>query len=393
MSAIRTFSEAASAAVSPASLASTAAAAAASVVAASASASSSPAAASVVAASASSPGAGTGATGHRAPRAPKQPKAAVDAGAAPNKRSPKPAASGSSSSSSGASGASGSGAAPKKSVLLPSPLPIADIGINLAHDHFARDVEHFLRRAAEVNVTTMVITGTSMRGSVEALELARRHGMHATVGVHPHDAKSCTTGTIPKMRQLFTSADTASLAVAVGECGLDFDRNFSPQDVQMKWFEEQLKLAVELKKPVFLHERSAHEAFVRILEPYMPQLTGAVVHCFTGTDAELKKYLSMGCHIGITGWICDERRGTDLAKIVHQIPLDRLMIETDAPYLIPRNIRPRQSQNEPAFLPYVLEMVAQCMGKSVEEVARGTFETTRRFFQLPESALPAAASS
>src|SRR5262249_4358658 len=144
---------------------------------------------------------------------------------------------------------------------------------------------------------------------------------------------------------------------AVGECGLDFNRDFSPRPVQERWFAAQLALAAALDKPVFLHERDAHARFVAILKEAPP--VRGVVHCFTGTRAELDVYLEMGLHIGITGWICDERRGAGLAALVRHVPLDRLLVETDAPFLVPRDLRPRPAHNEPAFLPHIAQTVAR----------------------------------
>jgi TatD DNase family protein len=163
---------------------------------------------------------------------------------------------------------------------------------------------------------------------------------------------------------------------------LDFNRDFSPRSHQEQWFEAQLELAFALELPLFLHERDAHERFLEILRPYRDRVPAAVVHCFTGTQDELQAYLDLDLHIGITGWICDERRGLHLQELVRSIPLNRLMLETDAPYLTPRTLRPKpkSGRNEPAFLPYVLETVAQAMAKPPEVVADATTQTARQFF-------------
>jgi TatD DNase family protein len=174
--------------------------------------------------------------------------------------------------------------------------------------------------------------------------------------------------------------------VAIGECGLDFNRDFSPRPQQEKWFEAQVALAEELQMPLFLHERDADQRFSEILTAVRKSVP-AVVHCFTGSRESLKMYLDMGLHIGITGWICDERRGEPLRELVREIPLDQLMIETDAPFLLPRSMttKPKDGRNEPGFLPYVLEAVADCLGKPSEEIARITTETARSFFQLDKT--------
>jgi len=258
--------------------------------------------------------------------------------------------------------------------------PIVDIGVNLMHRSFHQDREQVIERAIANNVTPLIITGTSLRNSIEAARYCRRYEgkLYATAGVHPHDAKSCNDETITKLKELAVS----SQVVAIGECGLDYNRDFSPRDVQRKWFNEQIRLALELGMPLFLHEREAFSDFTAILKEH--EVSKAVVHCFTGTRAELKAYLDMGFYIGITGWICDERRGKHLRELVRMIPLDRLMIETDAPFLTPRDLKekPAEGRNEPAFLPHILQAVARCVGRPVEEVAKATTETAKEFFGI-----------
>jgi len=257
-----------------------------------------------------------------------------------------------------------------------------DIGVNLMHRSFASDRERVLERADAAGVGAIVITGTSVRSSEEAANYAVRYPgrLYSTAGVHPHDARSCNGDTLRKLRRLAEQ----SQVVAIGECGLDFNRDFSPRDVQERWFDAQLLLACELELPLFLHERDAFRDFVRILDGYAGRLPDAVVHCFTGTAGELDAYLSRGYYIGITGWICDERRGLALRELVKRIPLDRLMVETDAPFLTPRDLRPRPAdgRNEPAFLPHVVQAIARCMNKPAQEVAEAAADNAKRFFRL-----------
>lgn len=259
---------------------------------------------------------------------------------------------------------------------------LVDVGANLTHRSFRADLAEVIARAEQAGVQTMIVTGTDERASTEAAALAaaRPRTLRSTAGVHPHNAKSCTARTIEALRELARAGG----CVAIGECGLDYDRDFSPRPVQRTWFEAQLELAVELEKPVFLHERSAHDDFAAILARFRPRLSRAVVHCFTGSARELDRYLELDLHIGITGWICDERRGGHLADLVARIPPERLMIETDAPFLLPRGIRPRPSKgrNEPAFLPIVCGAVARASGREVGEVAAQTTATAERFFGL-----------
>lgn len=263
-------------------------------------------------------------------------------------------------------------------------MELVDIGVNLAHRRFAADRDAVIERARRAGVREMVITGTSVRASrdARALAAARRGVLWSTAGIHPHEARDATPGAIAELRAL--AADPA--VRAIGECGLDFDRMFSSREDQERGFADQLALAAELGLPVFLHERAAHARFAAILREYRPRLRAAVVHCFTGSAAELDAYLAMDLHIGITGWICDDRRGTGLRPLIRRIPRDRLMIETDAPFLTPRDLvpRPRDGRNEPGFLPHVLAAVARAADRPAAEVADDTTRTAHAFFALDE---------
>ena len=223
------------------------------------------------------------------------------------------------------------------------------------------------------------MTGTSVAESTAALRFATEHpAIYATAGVHPHHARECDASTIPALRALAGN----SRVVAIGECGLDFNRNYSPHPDQEKWFVAQVELACELKKPLFLHSRDAAEKFVQVLKQF--KLPPSVAHCFTGEKAELHSYLELGLYVGITGWICDERRGAHLLELVRDIPADRLLLETDAPYLTPRDMKPqpRARRNEPAFLPHILGAVALALGKPPAQVAEETTRNARTFFGL-----------
>jgi len=261
-------------------------------------------------------------------------------------------------------------------------MKIIDIGVNLLHRSFNNDREEVVKLAAEVGVTPLILTGTSERNSAETVKYASRFPgkLYCTVGVHPHDARSCNDGTIARLRELAKN----DCVVAIGECGLDYNRDFSPRDIQRKWFEAQINLACETGLPLFLHERDAFDDFISILESRKDDIPGMVVHCFTGNEKELDRYIEMGCHIGITGWICDERRGKHLLKLVKKIPADKLMIETDAPFLTPRNMeeRPRDGRNEPRFLTHILDEIAYYLDEEVEDLAEGTYRTTCRFFGI-----------
>ena len=261
-------------------------------------------------------------------------------------------------------------------------MELIDIGINIQHRQFAADRDEVIARAVQAGVSTMIVTGTSVKESLAALQLCREHPgtLYSTAGVHPHNARQCDGRTIDALRDLASNDQV----VAIGECGLDFNRDFSPRPQQERWFEAQVELASELGLPLFLHERDAHERFTDILKQHRTNISRAVVHCFTGTERELKAYLDLDLHIGITGWICDERRGVHLREAVRRIPLERLMLETDAPFLMPRNMaaKTKTGRNEPAFLRYVLGAVASSLGRAEEEVAAATTRTSRAFFAL-----------
>jgi len=262
---------------------------------------------------------------------------------------------------------------------------LIDIGANLAHDSFDDDRDEIIERARDAGVARIVVTGSSDDSNVRAAELAEASDgvLFSTAGVHPHHASDYTDQSDALIRSL-VSKDSV---VAVGECGLDYFRNFSPRDAQMSAFRRQLDIAKETGLPVFLHQRDAHDDFIEVLEPALPDLSRAVAHCFTGEHESLREYVALGLYIGITGWICDERRGKHLYDIVSIVPDDRLLIETDAPYLLPRTIRPRPKtrRNEPSYLPEVLRVVAEARGQSEDHIAQITTENASRFFALPPS--------
>jgi TatD DNase family protein len=262
-------------------------------------------------------------------------------------------------------------------------MELIDIGINLTHSSFDPDREAVRTRALRAGVVQMVVTGASVASSREAVALAVADPVRlgATAGIHPHHAAEYDVDAELALLEL----GALDAVVAIGECGLDYYRDLCPRAVQRQAFAGQLELAARLGKPVFLHQREAHDDFLAILREQIGQLTGGVAHCFTGSGRELEAYLELGLHIGITGWICDERRGLGLKPLVGRIPADRLMLETDGPYLLPRDLRPipASRRNEPAFLPHVAHTVAAARAEPVELLAASSTRTARRFFGLP----------
>ena len=259
---------------------------------------------------------------------------------------------------------------------------LVDIGANLTHDSFDDDRDQVIERAADAGVTRIIVTGSSGQSSQDALALSKtRPGqLFSTAGLHPHHASDYS----PAFQAMLAGLLREDAVVAVGECGLDYFRNFSPPDSQRNAFQCQLELAVECGLPVFLHQRDAHKDFIDILKPMIDKISAGVAHCFTGDRDALHDCLSMGLYIGVTGWICDERRGKTLKEIVSDIPLDRLMIETDAPYLLPRTLhpKPKTRRNEPMHLTEVLRVVAEAMQESELTVAQATTANAERFFGL-----------
>ena len=257
-----------------------------------------------------------------------------------------------------------------------------DIGVNLTNKSLLADIDAVLRRAQQAGVVQMVVTGTSIAESQKAIELCEGHPerLVSTCGIHPHHASDWQQGSYAHIRTMAQQ----NCVRAIGETGLDFNRNFSPPSAQEFAFQQQMELAAELHKPLFCHQRDAHARFVEMLGEYRNQINRVVVHCFTDTRAALIEYLDLDCYIGITGWICDERRGLELRQMASLVPADRLLLETDAPYLLPRNLEPKPASrvNEPAHLPHILREVADCQNRDPEALALDCLRNSRRFFNL-----------
>ncbi|MDV2904183.1 3'-5' ssDNA/RNA exonuclease TatD [Phytobacter diazotrophicus] len=256
-----------------------------------------------------------------------------------------------------------------------------DIGVNLTSSQFAKDRDDVVARAQAAGVSGMLLTGTNLHESQQAQQLAKHYPRcWSTAGVHPHDSSSWTQDTADALRQL---ADQPEV-VAIGECGLDFNRNFSTPEEQERAFSAQLALAAERGMPVFLHCRDAHDRFLALLDPWLPRLPGAVLHCFTGTLDEAQACLARGIYLGITGWVCDERRGLELRDVLPHIPADRLFVETDAPYLLPRDLSPKPAsrRNEPAHLGHILACVAQLRGEDAQWLRDVTNQNVQTLFGI-----------
>jgi len=258
-----------------------------------------------------------------------------------------------------------------------------DIGVNLTGSSFEKDVPDVIERARQAGVEQLILTGTNVEHSEQAIELSRQYESvcYSTVGLHPHHASDYSNDVGSELKDMMSQTQV----VAVGECGLDFNRNFSSRTEQIRAFEAQIEMAIDLNKPLFLHQRDAHEDLISIIKSCREDLSKIVVHCFTGNTEEVNDYNLLDMHIGITGWICDERRGHTLQKAVKQIPMDRIMLETDAPYLLPRDLTEKpvkKNRNEPYFLPHIANAVAQYMEVDETQLIVAALENTQSFFDV-----------
>ncbi|CAL8103957.1 unnamed protein product [Orchesella dallaii] len=281
---------------------------------------------------------------------------------------------------------------------------LIDIGANLTNKKFSRDVDAVVQRAKESGVQKIMVTGTNILVSKEALRLTRLFPdtLFSTAGIHPHDAKTFDETSESELESLLANPE----CVAVGECGLDFNRNFSPPETQLEVFEKQVALACRLRKPLFLHERDAHDEMMVVLKKYESSLPPAVLHCFTGNIAQAKAYLDLGLYIGITGYVWKDKTEDGVRKMLTDniVPLDRLLVETDAPFMYPNTrsaklptdvkqvITQRSTtflnryctfqRNEPCSLPCTVELISAFMGKSPEDVALATTYNALKLFGL-----------
>jgi TatD DNase family protein len=259
---------------------------------------------------------------------------------------------------------------------------LIDVGANLTHESFRHDLSAVLQRAAASDVRRLIVTGTSLPASEAALALAHQHPgvLWATAGVHPHNAAEFDAVTETRLGVLLRDPQV----VAAGECGLDYFRDLAPRPAQRDAFARQLELAGRSGRPLFLHQRDAHDDFLAILREQGSRLQPGVAHCFTNGPAEMTDYLNLGLHIGITGWICDDRRAGDLRAAAQSLPLDRVVVETDAPYLLPRSLRPAPTgrRNEPAHLTEVIRVLAEFMDCSPDDLAAASTRNAEALFGL-----------
>lgn len=260
-------------------------------------------------------------------------------------------------------------------------MKLFDSHCHLDDKSYDKDRNEVIKRAKEAGVMAAMIVGVSQQSSAVAVELAEsHHGLYASVGIHPHEAKECSQAMLDFLVHLSKSPKVK----AWGEIGLDFNRMYSPRQDQEKWFIKQLETAETLNLPLIFHERDSNGRFLELLKAHRNKLRGGVVHCFSGNKAEMAAYIDLGLYIGITGIVTIHKRGASLRKLIPLIPADRILVETDAPYLTPAPEKNRTRRNEPAFVKSTLLKIAEILDDDPEHLATLTWENTCRLFGIDD---------
>ena len=249
------------------------------------------------------------------------------------------------------------------------------------HDHQDQNTIKAFKNAFDKGLEAIIVTSSSIKDTKKAISLAKQYPgkLWATAGVHPHIAKDTSNDFIEELEKLAMH----NKVIAIGECGLDYHRNFSPPEIQRIIFEKQIKLSLRTDLPLFLHQRDAHEDFITMLKECTIGNINGVTHCFTGDKNQLKDYLDLGLYIGITGWICDPRRNQALLESIKYIPMDRLLIETDAPYLMPKQLEKKLKtrKNEPKYIREIAEFISSHKGIKIESLASMTKINSEKLFR------------
>ena len=255
-----------------------------------------------------------------------------------------------------------------------------DIACNFTHESFKRNLEEVINNAENAGVEKFVLLCASLTDldPIKQIQNNAPNKFFISAGIHPHHA----TETVEINYDQLLSQLQSITPHAIGETGLDYFRNISPPDIQKESFRMHIEIAKELNLPLYLHQRDAHNDFIRIIRENRKNFPKFVVHCFTGTQKELDDYLDLGAYIGLTGWICDAKRNIDLRQSIKNIPIERIMIETDCPYLIPKNLvnKPKNNINEPKYLPHIANEICELIGVEIEEFKSVTSKNAINFF-------------
>jgi len=261
---------------------------------------------------------------------------------------------------------------------------LVDTCVNLTDESFIGNEDKIIDNAKKNNVKKLVLIGNNLESSQSSLKLAQKYNFISSVGYHPHNAREWSKGSFQKLMKLSSFKEVK----AIGECGLDNHRDHSSPETQIKVFMNHISLAKETQLPLYIHERDAFDQMYSILKNHLASCSRAVIHCFTGSENSLIDYLDLGLYIGQTGWICDDRRGKHLREFINLIPDDKLLIETDSPYLSPyitsedKNVNSRMRyNNEPAYLVEIAKEIAKYRGQTYEHICNITFENYIKFFE------------
>ena len=259
---------------------------------------------------------------------------------------------------------------------------LADCCFNITHESFSDDIDEIMQKAEDHKVQYFFAPASKESEILKLLNFCENYDekIYCSVGIHPHHASELKPETITNLKTHLES----KYVRAIGEVGLDYYRNFQSPEIQRKCFEAFAGLAIEQNYPLFLHHRDAFDDFYTIVKNIISEVPQSIVHCFTGSKNELKKFLDLGLYIGITGWICDPNRGQELREIVKYVPLDRMLIETDAPYLIPKDInsKPKNNRNEPMYLEHILSVISNLINQDKKVVAQHTTKNFKNLFRL-----------
>ncbi|KAK3926089.1 3'-5' ssDNA/RNA exonuclease TatD [Frankliniella fusca] len=283
---------------------------------------------------------------------------------------------------------------------------LVDVGAGLTNKKFAKDLDSVIQRAKDAGLTKILVTGSSLRTSKEALRLTRIYPgtIYSSTGVHPHDAKSWEPNYLEDLREIAMNPE----CVAIGECGLDYSKDFSSPEVQRDVFEKQVQIACDLKKPLILREREAHADFLSVIDKYRANLPVCVLRGFSGTQKEAECYLDRGCYFTLSGSLCKDKSDDGMRRLLEQdiLTMDRILVETDSPFMFP-NIRASKlppavkesltersllflnryctfQRNEPCSLPAIVEMISVLIKKKPEEVAFATAFSALKVFGLSQ---------